>query len=67
MTNLDPPARHPRMITAKVWPHVADGWRWDVQHPGPPAQRVSGDAATESEALAEAAAELSLLARRLAG
>jgi len=67
MTNLDPPARHPRMTTARVWPDVAGGWRWDVQAPGPPRQRASGDAATEAAALAEAAAELSLLARRLAG
>jgi hypothetical protein len=45
------------MTTVRVWP-VLHGWRWDVQHPGPPKHRASGDRATEALALSTAADEL---------
>lgn len=65
MSELDPPASHARMTVVRVWP-VLSHWRYDVQHPGPPKMRASGESATEADALASAVDELDRLAAEVA-
>jgi hypothetical protein len=63
VSELDPPPdSDPHLIIARCWP-VAGWWRYDVQFPGPPRGRASGERATQASALSAAADEL----RRLAG
>jgi hypothetical protein len=60
--SLDPPASHPQMTVIRIWP-VDGGWRFDVQYPGPPRGRFSGDVAgAAAEAFLAAAETLRYLA-----